>query len=361
MADASPPAELFRPAEETVALDWSRLGAYLDRQGHRLDTGVAPRQFAGGYGNLNFLIGVDGGFAVLRRPPFGRIPPGANDMGREFRVLSVLAPVWPLAPKAIAYCEDTDVLGAPFLISEYRSGLPLHGPSPLGPGMTPAQARRLSGLQIEILSQLHRFDIHEIGAGSLGRTEAFAARTLRGWRKRLDGATAPAPKVAHALFDLLEAANPQDLRRSVIHNDFKLDNVIVDPVTLEPRAVLDWDMSTLGSPFFDLATLLTYWTQPGDPEPLKAIRLTHSDAPGAMTRAELVEAYFAAMGFDAPQDEAEMRFFLALAFAKLGVVCIQLYERFTKDPDQNARNEKFGPATEGAFELGLAAAAGKLI
>ncbi len=351
---------LLRDPAAVVPFDRAALARYLAARVQRLEDGPA-RQFAGGYGNLNYLIGVDGHWAVLRRPPQGDIPKGANDMGREFRSLSVLAPVWPLAPRPVAYCEDAAVLGAPFLISEFRAGLPLHGRQPLGAAMTEAQARVLSLMQVEILTQLHGLDIAAIGAGGLGRAEGFAERSLRGWSARLHGAGGESPAEALALVARLQALTPTDRRVSVIHNDFKLDNVVVDPVTLAPTAVLDWDMSTLGAPFFDLGTMLTYWCEPGDPEGLRATNLTHSDAPGALSRRALAEAYVRASGFDSAQDEADLRFYLALAFAKLGVVYLQLFDRFKADPQGYARNRQFGAAAPGAFALGHAVLDGGLI
>lgn len=351
---------LLRDPAAVVPFDRAALARFLANQGQRLDAGPL-RQFAGGYGNLNYLIGVDGQWAVLRRPPLGDIPKGANDMGREYRSLSVLAPIWHLAPRPVAYCEDTGVLGAAFLISEFRAGLPLHGRQPLGAAMTEAQARDLSLMQVEILTQLHRFDIAAIGAEGLGRIEGFAERSLRGWSARLHGAGGESSAEALSLVARLHALTPTDRRVSVIHNDFKLDNVVVDPVTLAPTAVLDWDMSTLGAPFFDLGTMLTYWCEPGDPEGLRATNLTHSDAPGALSRRALAEAYVRASGFDSAQDEADLRFYLALAFAKLGVVYLQLFDRFQADPQGYARNRKFGAAAPGAFALGHAVLDGGLI
>ena len=352
---------LLRHPDAVIPFDREALGRYLAAQGHDFDPSAPLLQFSGGYGNLNYLIRLGQQWAVLRRPPLGEIPKGANDMGREFRALSVLAPVWKLAPRPLAFCEEMSVLGAPFLISEFRAGLPLHGTMPLGRSMTPGQSRDLSLLQVDILTELHGFDIAAIGAESLGRLDGFAARTLRGWTMRLNGAGTKPPAEAVVLFQKLAEVLPDEGRVSVIHNDFKLDNVVVDPVTLVARAVLDWDMSTLGSPFFDLATLLTYWIAPDDPEGLRVTNLTHSEVPGALTRRELAETYMRSRGYDSARDEAELRFFMGLAFAKLGVVYMQLYDRFRADPAGYARNEKFGAAAPGAFARGLDALGGRLI
>jgi len=347
---------LLRDPAQAVPFERQALARHLAASGRVLDDGPLL-QFAGGYGNLNYLIRVDGSWAVLRRPPLGEIPKGANDMAREHRALSVLAPVWALAPRPVDFCDDTSVLGAPFLISEFRSGLPLHGTAPLGAGMTPDQARDLSLLQVRILRDLHGFDIQATGATALGKVGGFAARTLRGWSARLDRAGGTPPGTARALFTRLQAMAPKDDRVTIIHNDFKLDNVVVDPAALAPTAVLDWDMSTLGAPLFDLATLLTYWAEPDDPEGLRAINLTHSAAPGALLRRDLVQAYLA----DGMTDDSDLRFFLALAFAKFGVVCLQLYDKFRADPAANARYEKFGAAAPGAFARGQDVLDGGLI
>ena len=323
--------ELLRPTEETVVLPWERLRTALTAHGHELDSAWEPRQFAGGYGNLNFLIRMDGDWAVLRRPPFGEIPKGANDMGRENRVLRVLAPVWKLVPAALFFCENPEPFDAPFLISEFRRGLPLHGSKPLGDELSPQRAELLSRIQIDVLAQLHRFEVGKIGAEKLGRPDGFGARTLSGWKNRFEqmGATS---KPGMALFEWLEREFVESSRLCVIHNDFKLDNLVLDPTTLEPRAVLDWDMATLGAPFFDLATLLSYWIGPEDPISLHHINHTHSLAKGALDRRELVECYVNATGFASPQDERQLHYFLTLALAKLGVVYMQLFRRYQDKP-----------------------------
>lgn len=358
----APPVDpaLLRSTEDTAQLDWAALWRHLSQSGLPPDPRWQPRQFAGGYGNLNYLIRVADQWAVLRRPPFGAIPRGANDMEREHRVLGVLAPAWALVPRSLHYCPEPAVIGAHFLVTEFRAGLPLHGPRPLGDAMTGEKARYLSAMQIDVLAHLHRLDVAAIGAGNLGRPDGFAARTLRGWAQRLEGAGG-APASARALFARLNEARPADRRACVIHNDFKLDNVVVDPETLAPRAVLDWDMATLGSPFFDLATLLSYWVQPTDPAELHGLNHTHSLAPGAMTRRELADRYLTGTGFGTAADERDLRFFLALAFAKLGTVYLQLHRRFQADPESNRRYERFGAVVPGVFELGLAATAGELL
>ena len=165
-AAAAPDAALRSPAQ-SVALDWQRLAGYLAAQGHALDLESAPRQFSGGLGNLNFLVRVDGQPCVLRRPPFGEVPLGANDMAREHRVLSRLWQAWPLAPRSLDFCGDAAVLGAPFLLMEYRPGLVIGGRLP--PDAQAATAGpALSSMLVRVLASLHAVDAAAIGLGDFG-------------------------------------------------------------------------------------------------------------------------------------------------------------------------------------------------
>jgi len=344
---------LFMPAEITPPQNWRALSDHLAKYGLYFDADVEPRRFRGGHGNLNYLVSIDGAPTVLRRPPLGKLPPKANDMAREYRALSVLSPAWSLVPRALHYCESAEVLGAPFLISEYRDGLPLHGPHPMGKGkMSPALAASLSRLQIDVLAHLHGLDIRAIGADKLGRSGNFAERTRAGWSLRLAAASDSPPEEARALFAWLEAKRTPTEAVRIIHNDFKLDNILVDRTSSTvPVALLDWDMVTLGDPYFDLATLLSYWVAPEDPSPLRAFNTTPSETPGALSRAALVEAYSRATGV--ALDPERLLYFRVLAYAKLGVVLMQLDERYRGDAEAAVPHTQFAAAVVPAFEMGL--------
>jgi aminoglycoside phosphotransferase (APT) family kinase protein len=355
-----PDNALFMPAELTPPQDWRALSDHLAKYGLNFDADVVPRRFRGGHGNLNYLVSIDGAPAVLRRPPLGKLPPKANDMAREYRALSVLAPAWSLVPRALHYCESAEVLGAPFLISEYRDGLPLHGPHPLGTGkMSPALAASLSRMQIDILAHLHQLDIGAIGADQLGRSDNFAERTRAGWSLRLAAISDSPPEEASAVFAWLETKRPPTEAVRIIHNDFKLDNILVDRAyPTVPVALLDWDMVTLGDPYFDLATLLSYWVAPEDPSPLRAFNTTPSETPGALSRAELVDAYSRATGV--ALDPQRLLYFRVLAYAKLGVLLMQLYKRYRGDTESALPNTQFAAAIVPAFEMGLRLTQGAL-
>lgn len=344
MAAAASPAVdalLLGPAE-TAALDWPRLAGHLARQGHRLDLGIPPRQFRGGLGNLNFLLSMDGRPCVLRRPPFGVVPIGANDMAREHRVLSALWKAWPLAPRSLHYCADASVLGAHFLVMEYRPGLVIGHELPTG--LTPqVVGAQLSTMLVSTLAGLHAVDPGAVGLDDFGRPAGFLARTASGWAKRgeavaEDGERRLVAELAH----WLAGRTPPEQSPTLLHSDFKLDNVVLDPLTLEPRAVLDWDMSTRGDPLYDLATLLSYWVEPSDPEPMHRLGQMPTGAGGFHSRAELMSGYAALTG----RDLSDFHFHRVLALFKLGVVFLQLHARYRSGATSDERYAGFG-------ELGL--------
>lgn len=313
-------APAFRPPETTIPQDWTALAQHLNRHGHAYDAAQPVRQFAGGFGNLNYLIEIDGTPWVLRRPPLGPIPPGANDMAREHRILSALHPVFELAPRSLHFTSDPTVLGAPFIVLEYRPGLIIRDELPSGLASTEA-GPRLSRMLIDVLARLHAVDPAAVGLADLGKPDGFLVRAVEGWAKRAgianDGDMPP------AAVEIVAWLRGQPVPRgdvTLLHNDFKLDNVILDPTTLEPRAVVDWDMGTRGDPLFDLATLLSYWTEAGDPDCMHRLRQMPTAQPGFATRSALIAAYAAATG----RDVSYVHFYRLLTVFKLGVVFLQL-------------------------------------
>lgn len=328
----------FRSPEQTVPMNWRRLRDYLQTRGHALSMDAAPRQFAGGLANLNYLIELDGQPCVLRRPPPGPLPPGANDMAREHRVLGTLWRHYPLAPRSLHYCADPDVLGAHFLIMEYRAGLTIGADLP--PNLAvPDAGQRLGHMLVELLAWLHDIDVEDTALATLGKPDGFLARAIEGWARRADTAVS---SERHAVIDTLvhwlRTHCVPDGAPTLLHCDFKLDNVILDPVTLQPRAVLDWDMATRGHPLFDLATLLSYWTEPGDPEGMRALRQMPTVAGGFPSRQEIVDAYARCTGRDA----SDFPFHRVLAMFKLGVVFLQLHARYVAGTTRDPKYAAFG-------------------
>jgi aminoglycoside phosphotransferase (APT) family kinase protein len=330
----------FRSAEQTVPQDWDRLGTWLSGEGLALDREADPQQFAGGLANLNYLVSVDGRPAVLRRPPAGPAAEGANDMARESRVLSKLGDHYRLAPRSIAFCPDADVLGAPFQLLEFRDGTAIGGHLPDALLGRPDAPGVLTDALITAMTDLHRLDPAAVGLGDLGRPEGFLRRQVDGWARRAQVAyDGDPPAAVGRIVERLGREVPAESDISVLHCDLKFDNMLVDLDRLEPVAVVDWDMATRGDPLFDLAVLLSYWVEPGDPAEVQALEQVPSLEVGFPTRDEIVSRYFAAL--DRPA--VDVRFHLALARLRLAVAWQQLFVRFQSGAFTDPRYASFDP------------------
>ncbi|HEX4615066.1 MAG TPA: phosphotransferase family protein [Stellaceae bacterium] len=327
------------------------MARYFARRGIVLGPGH-PRQFAGGYGNLNYLIEIDGEPAVLRRPPAGPLPYGGNDMAREHRILSSLWREYPLAPRAMHLCDEVSVLGAPFQIIEYRPGMVIRDTLPPDLAGRPEVGSLLSRQLVEGLAALHAVDPALVGLETLGRPAGFLARTVDGWAAR---GTAVAdlinPRVLSEVVDWLRRRVPADALPSLVHSDFKLDNMILAPETLAPVAVIDWDMGTRGDPLWDLAVMLSYWVEPEDPACLHSVRQMPTAQPGFWRRNEVLAAYLRLSS----RALGDFTFYRVLSLFRSAVVFLQLHDRFRRSPGQSMRCAEFGTVgrelLDHAFEL----------
>ena len=309
---------MFR--NDSVPQDWTAISRWLQGQNLGLDAAPPPRQFAGGLANLNYLVSVNGAPAVFRRPPGGDLAHGASDMAREARVLRALNPVFPLAPRSLAFCDDVAVIGVPFQLIEYRPGVAIGGVPPAG--LSGADSNWLIAALVGALARLHALDPDRDGLTSLGKPTGFAERQLKGWTKRAEAAFgADAPPVLGPLLARLAETLPPDPPARLLHMDAKFDNLLVDPATRTPTALIDWDMGTLGPPAFDLAVLLSYWIEPGDPKATHALEAVPSLAPGWPGRAAVIAAYAGAAGDIPPH----LGWHLGLARLRLATAWMQLY------------------------------------
>jgi aminoglycoside phosphotransferase (APT) family kinase protein len=244
-------------------------------------------------------------------------------MAREWRVVSALAPHVPLVPRGLAFCDDVTVLGTPFLVLEYRPGVAIGGTLPPG-GKVAALVDATLGAMIA----LHRLDPQSVGLGDLGKPEGFYARQLRGWRGRAEAVWPDGvPPAGAALIAALEAvAPPEDTAPVLLHMDLKPDNLLVDAATMAPRAMIDWDMATRGPRGFDLAILLSYWIEAGDPPAVQSLNAVPSLVSGAPSRAQLAAHYQALGG----SDPGPLGWPLALARLRLAVAWMQLYRKWQR-------------------------------
>ncbi|MGO9402783.1 MAG: phosphotransferase family protein [Terriglobales bacterium] len=321
---------MVRAGEE---LDLSRLQPFLlERFGH--SGPVSVEQFPSGHSNLTYLVRMGGREVVLRRPPFGSKVRSAHDMAREYRVLSKLHTAYPVAPKALLYCDDPSILRAPFYLMEPIRGMILRRDPPAGISFTPETARRLSEAFVDNLARLHRLDYAAVGLADLGKPQGYLERQVKGWIERYhDSRTHDLPEVERISAWLTERM-PGSHDTTLIHNDYKYDNVVLDPG--DPTkivGVLDWEMCTLGDPLTDLGTALAYWTDPQDPEELQEIRSAPTTLPGTLTRAQLVQRYAVASG----RDPGDTIFYLTFARFKVAVIIQQIYYRYAQGLTQDAR------------------------
>jgi aminoglycoside phosphotransferase (APT) family kinase protein len=326
------------PVRAGEELDVAALAAYLSRnvvgfEGARAEE-LRVAQFGHGFSNLTYLVrrGEDAE-VVLRRPPFGVGRGVAHDVGREYRILAALAPTYGKVPRPVASCDDDAVLGAPFYVMERVRGTILRGAAD-GRAAGEDALRRLAGAFVGEMAAIHAVDHAATGLAELGRPEGYVARQVGGWTKRWGAArTAEVPDVERAAA-WLAAQQPPERGAALIHNDLKYDNLVLDPDDAgRVRAVLDWEMATVGDPLMDLGTTLGYWVEADDPPELRALGLGITALPGNPSRAELVARYARATG----RDVSDAVFYYVFGLFKLAVVAQQIYARWAKGLTRDAR------------------------
>ena len=313
-------------------LDQRKLQEYLRDKVPGFDQEISIKQFPGGYSNLTYFIQAGDHEYVLRRPPFGANIKSAHDMEREFMVLTKLHEAgFTKVPDAIHLCVDESVMGVKFYLMKRVKGIILRNRLPKDLTVSEESFRALSKATIHQLVKLHQIDIHTSGLDVLGKPEGYVQRQVEGWIKRYVNAQTDDIASMIEVAAWMQKNIPATSRTSFIHNDFKYDNLVLNPNDLtDIIAILDWEMATVGDPLMDLGTTLAYWAEPGDPDSLKPFSLTWM--PGNLTRSEVVEYYQQQSG--TPIDN--IVFYYAFGAFKVGVICQQIYHRFkngfTKDP-----------------------------
>ncbi|CAM5660885.1 phosphotransferase [Streptomyces narbonensis] len=326
-------------------LDPEALRRFLDRERPGLVTGpLEARLIEGGRSNLTYVVTDGAGRWVVRRPPLGHVLATAHDMRREHRVISALAGTGVPVPRTVLFCEDESVLGAPFYVMEFVEGTPYRSAqelAPLGPERTRAAVLGL----VDTLVDLHAVDPAAVGLGDFGRPEGFLDRQLRRWGKQLDASRGRDLTGIDELHAALGRALPASPPPTVIHGDYRLDNVLIDGDD-RIRAVLDWEMSTLGDPLTDLGLLVMYSTPLDLPDsPIS----TTATAPGHPSAAELVERYAARSG----RDTSALAWYTAFAWFKLAVILEGIHYRWTLGQTVGAGFDRIGELVPVFIEHGL--------
>jgi len=322
MAEVHDQTTAVRPGEE---LDLAKLEPFL-RAHYPNDSGaLIVRQYPSGHSNLTYSVHLGSREMVLRRPPFGSKVKTAHDMGREYRVLSRLHAHYPPAPHVLLFCDDASVLGAPFYLMNPIHGVILRRDIPSGLNFSPETARRVCDSFLDNLALLHSLDYNAVGLADLGKPQGYLERQVRGWIERYHGSkTHDIPEV-ETIAKWIQQHMPGSSGAALIHNDYKYDNVVLDPNDLARIiGVLDWEMCTIGDPLTDLGSALAYWVDANDPPEILETRWGPTTYPGSLTRAQLVQRYAQKTG----RDVSEMAFYLVFARFKIAVIVQQIYYRY---------------------------------
>ncbi|MCX2743071.1 phosphotransferase family protein [Mangrovivirga sp. M17] len=283
---------------------------------------VEVKQFPSGFSNLTYLIKTEEKEYVLRRPPVGANIKSAHDMSREYKVLSLLKPVYDKIPDPIAYCDDENIIGASFYLMERVKGIILRQKPPKGVVLNAELMKELSTKTVDLLAELHSIPL-EGELKNFGKPEGYVRRQVEGWIKRYYKAETDKLERIDEIVKWLENNMPGDLPGTFIHNDFKYDNLVLNPDDLtNVLAVLDWEMATVGNPLMDLGTTLGYWTEINDPDAMK-YNLTW--LPGNLNRQEFAERY----SERADQSIENILFYYVFGLFKIGVIVQQIYKRYT--------------------------------
>ena len=308
------------------------------------------RQFTGGASNLTYLLRYPTRDLILRRAPSGTKARGAHDMRREYVIQSALAPAFPYVAPMVGFCDDTSVIGGDFYAMERIDGLIPRATWPAGVELTPAQARRLCLNVADVYAELHSVDVAGVdpagtGLAALGKGNGYVRRQVDGWSTRFRDAHTPDNPEFTDVMAWLDAHQPGDVATCVIHNDFKIDNLVFshdDPTRVV--GVLDWEMATLGDPLMDLGGALAFWIQADDSDELRMTKRVPTDLPGMITRDEFMRAYCERMGFDLTAEQ--WRFYEVFGLFRNAVIAQQIYYRYFHGQTTNEMFALFGPAVQ---------------
>lgn len=325
-----------RPGEE---LDRVALENYLREKLPGGASSITIEQFPNGHSNLVYLIRTEHRQYVLRRPPLGPVAPKAHDMAREYRVLHSVHPHFSEAPQVFLLCEDPSVIGSTFFLMERRFGMVIRDLIPDELAEIPYYPRRVSEAFIDCLVRLHSIDVSQPALGSLGKPQGFVERQVRGWAERWNRAKTEEVPAMDRIIEWLRRSLPPSLETTLVHNDYKLDNVMLQPGGDRVEAVLDWEMATIGDPLADLGLTMCYWTwaniaMQDDPHPATPALTSQ---PHWYTRDQFLQRYVAQTG----RDLTHIRYHEVLGIFKLAVILQQIYYRFHAGQTQDERFRTF--------------------
>ena len=320
--------------------DLQRVEQYLREHVPGIGAGTLQvRQFPSGASNLTYLVQIGDWSGVLRRPPFGPVPPKAHDMERESSLLQHIHPVFPLAPEPYVFCDDLSIMGVPFYVMERRHGVVVNDRFPEGVTPTTELCATLSTNVVETLVQIHGIDTRAAGLDQFGYPEGFLGRQVKSWIERYYRAQTDDIPQVEPLTRWLADHIPTSPAPTLIHNDYKLNNMLLDASDLTNIvAVLDWEMTTVADPLFDLAITLSYWVRPDDPQELQVVLPSVTMLPGFIERDQFMHMYAQKSG----RDLSSMHFYMTFAYFKLAGILQQIYVRWKRGQTHDERFATFG-------------------
>ena len=325
-------AGIIRTGEE---IDPTAVKKFLQNNIPGLTGDIAITQFQNGFSNLTYLIDIGGRQMVLRRPPIGAKVKAGHDMGREYKVLKALYPVFSYCPEPLAYTEDTSIICSPFFIMDKLSGIILRKDIPRELAFSEAQAKQLCINLIDLLTDIHGIDVKKAGLDFIGKPNGYVKRQVEGWSKRYQKAKTKDAPDCKIIMEWLKDKMPQDTDHpTIVHNDYKFDNVVLDPGRPEQIiGVLDWEMTTYGDPLMDLGNSLAYWVEKNDPDEIQMMRTMPTNMPGALTRQEILDYYEKQTG----RSTRQFDFYYCFGLFRLAVIAQQIYYRYYHKITDNKR------------------------
>jgi len=330
----------IREGEE---LDLEKVDAYMKSQVNGLQGDIAITQFPGGASNLTYQISYGDQSYILRRPPFGKIAKGAHDMLREANIMKALNPVYPYVPEIIDICEDESVLGCNFYVMEKLTGIIPRQNMPKELDLSETKTRDMCVSVIDKFIELHQVNVEGTELEKLGKGLGYVERQIMGWSSRYEKSMTDDATDFAAVMDWLKANMPKDVAQVLIHNDFRLDNVVLDVNdTSKVIGVLDWEMATIGDPLMDLGNSLAYWIQADDEPQFLMMRRQPTHLKGMMTRQQVIDYYLEKTGY---QVESFV-FYEVYGLFRLAVIMQQIYYRYYHGQTKDKRFASFVHASK---------------
>ncbi|MDV6327130.1 phosphotransferase family protein [Idiomarina sp. PL1-037] len=295
-------------------------------------------QYTGGVSNWTYRLDYNGLALVLRRPPDGTKAKSAHDMGREFRLQKRLRPEFPHVPRMLAYCRDESVIGAEFYVMEHVTGIIPRRRFPKGLELSSEQARQLCTNALDKLIKLHQVDLDSTGLRKIAKGKGYTERQVNGWCGRYEKAKTWNVFGAGSVMRWLKENQPPSEKICLVHNDFRLDNLILNPDDpTDIIGILDWELATLGNPLMDLGNSLAYWIEAGDDKVARATKRQPSDYPGMLTRKEIIDYYCERTGTKVE----DFAFYEVFGLFRLAVIAQQIYYRYHHKQTTNKAFKNF--------------------